>query len=151
MSIISDGAITVPFPEYEEGPSSIPQLPSEKNEELEINRLNTRAFIDADPVVLVLTPNVKQKTAGGGKKMMPGTARLPQKFRMIPQGDVQPSVQTPDGIQLTPTFVLMGDWLVDMERWDTFKFKGHSYQIVSTVRPEHTNDPIWKKADVARN
>jgi hypothetical protein len=144
-------SITVPFPGWNEGPGPSPEVPTEQDEELEINRANTRAFIEADPVVLTLTPNALQKTAGGGKRMQPGAPRTPQQFRLIPQSDVQTSVQTPDGIQVTPTFVLMGDWLAVMDRWDTFDLNGHSYQVVSTVRPEHTLNPYFKKADVARN
>lgn len=130
---------------------TIPEPSSGASSYLRVQRKNTEAFINADPIVVSLVPRVKTKTAGGGKKMEKGTPKSAQKFRLIPQGDVQPSVQTPDGIQLTPTFVLLGKFDADIDRWDTFQLNGHDYQVVSTVRPEHTIENRYEsKVDVAR-
>lgn len=119
--------------------------------ELEINRENTKVFIDADPVSIALIPQTLTKTAGGGKKHTDEAPREQQTFRLIPQGDVMTQVQTPDGIQLTPTYVLMGEWNAEMGRWDKFSLNGINYQIVSPIRPHHTVESrYFSKADVAR-
>lgn len=121
------------------------------NTELQINRRTTLAFIAADPLHLVLTPHNSEKTASGGMKFTPGDPKPEEVFRMIPMSDVQPSVTTPDGIQLLPTFVLMGVYSSLMDRWDTFVLNGQKYQIVSTIRPEHTIEArYFTKGDVAR-
>lgn len=126
-------------------------IPTLTRTEVEINRNSTLYFIAADPVHLSLIPQIEDKTAGGGKKYTDGVPRAQQVFRLIPQQDVMPSIQTPDGIQLTPTFVLMGLYDAVLERWDKFDLNGHKYQIVSPVRPEHTvENRYFTKADVAR-
>lgn len=130
---------------------TIPEPSSGASTYLRVQRRNTEEFIKADPIVISLVPRSKTKTAGGGKKMVEGEPKTAQMFRLIPTSDVQPSVQTPDGIQLTPTFVLLGKFDADMARWDTFELNGHKYQIVSTVRPEHSVENRYEsKADVAR-
>lgn len=119
--------------------------------ELEIHRKNTKVFIDADPITLVLVPHALEKDAGGGRKLVPGEAREEQVFRLIPMTDVMPTVQTVDGVQLTPTYILLGEHDCVMGRWDKFSLNGDDYQIVSPIRPEHTVTSIYeRKADVAR-
>lgn len=130
-----------------------PAVDGSASREVRINRRVTEQFIKADPVVLELQGHTLVKKAGGGRKLEPNEGKKSaQMFRLIPQTDVQPSVQTPDGIQLTPTFVLLGRFDADLNRWDTFELNGHSYQVVSTVRPEHSIMNRYEvKADVARN
>lgn len=119
--------------------------------ELSLHRKNTKAFIDADPLALVLVPHAIEKDAGGGRKLVPGEPREEQAFRLIPMSDVMPTVQTIDGIQLTPTYVLLGEHDAQMARWDIFSINGVDYQIISPIRPEHTVASIYeRKADVAR-
>jgi len=118
--------------------------------ELQINRRATLAFIAADPLHLQLTPITMIKTNTGGLREQVGAPKTEEVFRLLPQSDVQASIQTPDGIQLTPTLVLMGVFDSLMERWDTFTVNGTKYQIVSTIRPEHTVESrYYTKADVA--
>lgn len=52
--------------------------------ELKYQRANTRAFIDANPVMVALTPQTLVKT-GTGTKYVPGTPRPAQKARIIDQ------------------------------------------------------------------
>lgn len=120
--------------------------------EVDLHRRNTKAFIDADPVTITLYKQERENTDAGGYKVLPPTPRDPQVFRLIPQGDIMPKVQTPDGTQLTPTYVLLGEHNCVMERWDTFELLGVKFQIVSPVRPDF-RDPVnayERKADVAR-
>jgi hypothetical protein len=119
--------------------------------ELEVNRRTTRAFIAADPVSLALVPYAQHRTASGGLKQVAGTPRSAQQFRLIPLQDVMPQIQTPDGVQLTPQFVLMGAWNCEVERWDRFSLNGNDYVVVSPPRPEHTVESrYYTKVDVAR-
>jgi hypothetical protein len=117
--------------------------------ELAVYRANTKAFIDADPITAVLTPQTETK-GFSGTKMEAGAPRAPQTFRLIPQNDVTPEVMTPDGIQLTPTFVLLGMHDAAMDRWDTFSLGDRKFQIVSPIRPRHTVASRYEsKGDVA--
>lgn len=119
--------------------------------ELEINRLNTKAFIDADPVSLVLSHREKEDTPTGGFKFGDPVLRDAQTFRLIPQSDIMPQVQTPDGTTLTPTYVLLGTHDAQMSRWDTFSLNGIDFVIVSPIRPDYTLENVYeRKGDVAR-
>ena len=119
--------------------------------ELEVNRRATLAFIAADVVRLSLREMKKVPNGSGGFKYDEQPAREPQSFRLIPQQDVMPTIQTLDGVQVTPTFVLMGEFNADIRRWDVFELNGHKYQVVSPIRPEHSVESrYFTKADVAR-
>lgn len=120
--------------------------------ETQLLRTNTDWFIAADPVVLVLTPSGKVSDGAGGYTPAPGEPRAEQIFRLIPSTDSMPQIQTPDGVQLTPTYVLLGSYDAEMERWDTFSLNGVDFRIVSPIRPDHRTPEHFyeKKADVAR-
>lgn len=132
-------------------PPDYPDSSPFSTRELEINRRNTRAFIESDPIFLALQPRVKVNTPDGGFKMEDGEERDTQTFRLLPQSDIMPSVQTPDGITLTPTYVLLGEWDALMDRWDRFFVNDVAYQIVSPIRPDYTMANVYeRKGDVAR-
>lgn len=120
--------------------------------ELDYQRRNTKAFIDADPISLTLQKQNRVSLSDGGYRVDDPTPRAPQTFRMIPQSDVMPVVQTPDGHQLTPSYVLLGTHDCLMERWDKFTFNGVEFQIVSPIRPDFrlVINAYERKADVAR-
>lgn len=145
MSPHEPGIIVIPNP-----PEQGDFVPA-SDTELEIQRRNTLAFIDANPIWVDLLPFDKVDTPDGGFKLTTGTPRASQKFRLLPQSDIMPQVQTPDGVQLTPTYVLLGTWDCEMERWDKFFFNDVWYRIVSPIRPDHTATQVYeRKADVAR-
>ena len=121
-----------------------------RNYELEVQRKNTARFIQADPVRLVLFAQNRIPLADGGFKKGPPTARNPQTFRLIPQSDVMPQVQTPDGVQLTPTYVLLGEHEAEMARWDRFSIGEVNFMIVGPIRPDYTLEAYDRKGDVAR-
>ena len=120
--------------------------------EIVFQRRNTKAFIEADPVVLSLIPVAKTPVAGGGHRWVEQEPMEPQTFRLIPQSDIMPTVQTPDGMQLTPTYVLLGEHNCQMERLATFTLNGVKFKIVSPVRPDFRDPALayQRKADVAR-
>ena len=119
--------------------------------ELQIHRDNTAAFIAADPVTLLLRRKVKVPIADGGYSSSWVPLFDTEVFRLIPLSDINPQVQTIDGVQLVTTYVLLGTWDADMKRGDRFTLNGADFQIVSPIRPEHTVDSRYeKKGDVAR-
>lgn len=119
--------------------------------ELLIQRKNTLKFINADPVSLVLTRESRIDTGDGGYKKGPPTEIAVQTFRLIPQTDPISQIQTPDGIQLITSFMLLGTHDCDMARWDEFTLNGVRMMIVGPVRPEYTVLNVYeRKAEVAR-
>lgn len=142
-------SIIVPFPPLEPIP---PVTPSPQAlMELQINRQNTHEFIMADPLWIVLSYAERGSDGEGGTLEEEPDDRDAQLFRLIPQTDVMPQVQTPDGVQLVPTYVLLGEWDAEMSRWDTFALGGVKFKIVSPIRPDYTSDNVYeRKGDVAR-
>lgn len=120
--------------------------------EVTINRKNTKFFINADPVSLALIPIEKEDDGGGGYRMKDLEPLPAQTFRLIPQSDVMPSVTTPDGVQLLPTYVLLGEHDAEMPRWAKFRINEVEFQITSPRRPDfrEAEQAYEAKADVAR-
>lgn len=81
--------------------------------ELKYQRMNTAAFIDANPVYLTLIPRTLQMT-GSGIKYLPGVSRPEQKFRVIDQtrtfGPEPGSLMGADGRQRKLEYQLLGVW-----------------------------------------
>lgn len=79
--------------------------------ELEVNQRNTKAFIDANPVELVLRTRIRTNT-GSGVKEEEGPQRDPQIFRLIDQtrtsGPEPGTVQANDGVQRKIEYQLLG-------------------------------------------
>lgn len=124
----------------------------ELSRELEYQRKNTKAFIDADPIEVNLIERIRTATGAGGWKFTGEVPRNPQIMRLLPQSDIMGQVQTPDGIQLTPGYVLLGEHSALMQRWDVFELNTIKFMVVSPVRPDvrlYTN-AYERKADVAR-
>lgn len=78
--------------------------------ELDMHRRNTEAFINAKPVSIILTPQVKTRQASGGYKLADGVARAPQTFRIVELGlnQTPPILQLTDGKQREAEFLLLG-------------------------------------------
>lgn len=127
-----------------------PQVPD--STELDFMRINTKAFIDADPISLQLKHRQKMRTDAGGYTSSYVNAVGTDIFRLIAQVDVMTEIQTPDGMQLIPTYVLLGTYDCDMRRWDKFTLNNVEFIIVSPVRPDFRTSDYWyeRKADVAR-
>ena len=97
-----------------------------------MQRINTLAFIEANPTDLVLIPQTSTRT-GTGTHWTPGTARASQRVRLIdqskPTGPTEGTVQGADGVQQVLRYQLLLPWdgLVDVAdyrydaggiRWD---------------------------------
>lgn len=83
-----------------------------KDNELRLHRLNTKAFIDANPLVIALVPRTVTNT-GTGQQVIEGEQRPEQTFRLIDQtrtfGPEPGTVQTLDGQQRKASFQLLGE------------------------------------------
>ena len=119
--------------------------------ELRVHRLNTEAFINADPVSLVLYRTTRTRTASGGYKDSEAPLASPQTFRLIPASDRMPEIRDSNGRAVVPVYTLLGSHSADMERWDRFQLNGVWYEIASPIRPEHTTTSVYeRKGDVVR-
>lgn len=80
--------------------------------ELQMHRLNTEAFIQAKPVFLTLTPQIREDTPSGGYKLVSQPERPQQMFRIVELGANQapPILTLQDGKQREVDFWLLGTW-----------------------------------------
>ena len=114
--------------------------------ELQTNKELTKWFIGFDPTTLVLTPNRKVDDGAGGRRLVAQPARAPQVFRLIPQSDRVPEVQTSDGRFARPEYVLMGEASAAMAPGDTFSWGGRSWEVAQV----HEKPIYESKGDVIR-
>jgi hypothetical protein len=97
--------------------------------ELALQRALTAYFIAADSLSVALTRNTKVPTAAGGYKAV-STVLPVQTVRMIPLGDGAAERLTADGKQVSPQYMLQGQWDADFARGDTFTLDGRRYELV---------------------
>lgn len=117
--------------------------------ELSIHRQNTKAFIDSDPAVLaIVRPGEVRTDAGGRKKSYDAEPLAPQTFRLIPVSDSPEEIKTSTGRLTAPKYTIMASWDADIQQWDHFDFQGVTYEVATPIRPSHTSNPYWLKADV---
>lgn len=121
--------------------------------ELQIHRMNTKAFIEADPLEIILYRQQRVRTDSGGFKdtHVPVAA---QRFRLVPvdrMADQITELKTSVGRVVKTPFHLLGEHDADMERWDMFKLNDVWFEIASPIQPEHTTlSRYFKKGDVVR-
>jgi len=118
--------------------------------ELELNKTNTLAFINADPSTLTIKRDVYISDGAGGKKRSgsPTIVYLNRVVRMVPQGadnaTSNPVTQTTNGELDRPDFVLVGEAGLQLQRKDYFDYAGETYEVFSIRR-----SPAYEtKADV---
>lgn len=99
--------------------------------ELGVQRRNTKAFILADSLMVALMRPVSVSDGEGGKARSSLAALPPQTMRLMPLQDGAAEQLTADGLQISPTYMLMGVWDCDMQRWDTFAVGTSRYEVVS--------------------
>ena len=80
--------------------------------ELLVNRMNTKAFIDADSITVTLVPRTAARAPTGGVIQTDGAPRAPQIFKLIMQSPAGGSIEqrTDDGTERQVDFVLLGEW-----------------------------------------
>lgn len=97
--------------------------------ELATQRRMTRAFIDADHEIIVLTPYERTKTDTGGSVDTPLTPREPQKFHVIETDTAAPSTRVPGGEKQTVDFVILGNWDAEVFPQDRFSLRGAEWEV----------------------
>lgn len=86
-----------------------PIQPGPSVRELEIQRLNTRAFISANPILVMLIPRTRRKD-GNGVSFQDGSPRPAQVGRLIDQGVVGAGAASEvagDGVQRKQEYQLL--------------------------------------------
>jgi len=104
--------MTIVIPPFTEGRSQL---------ELDVNRANTTAFIDANPILLTLIPQEMVKS-GGGTRYVALPARPAQKARLVDQtrtfGAQPGQLVAGDGRQAIITYQLILEWDGEIDRHD---------------------------------
>jgi len=126
----------VPEPDPDPPPSS----PTARAVELGINRLNTAAFIAADPLILTLTPRIASRAPTGGVITQNGPERAPQTFKLIMQSPAGNSIEqrTDDGTERQVDFILLGEWDAEVavgDWWDDEN--GNRWEVRAIVPTNH--------------
>lgn len=99
--------------------------------ELAIQRKLTASFIAADTMSVVLMRSVPGPDGEGGTVLGAPSPLPAQVMRLIPLQDGAPELMTSDGVQISPTYILMGAWDADMQRGDRFTVGTGHYEVVS--------------------
>lgn len=112
----------------------IPEIPDPSaGISLDVNRRLTKAFIDANPVTLMLIPRTREKKPAGGWAWVEQTPRDPQVLTLIEQtglsGEPRPQA-TVDGVDREVEFQLLGEWDSAIERGDVFTHSGKDWEVV---------------------
>jgi hypothetical protein len=115
--------------------------------EYEIQVLATEAFIAQDPQLLDVWRQDESVSDGAGGRVKTEPFRVASgTFRLIPQQDKVPTVQTFNGTNADPKLVIMGLPGIDFQRGDYFTWRGYRWEIVAG----HDLPNYESKADVIR-
>lgn len=97
--------------------------------ELKVNRRNTAAYIKDKPTSIALThPATRDPDGAGGFTTTPAQPVGPQDFRLVIQGGNVAS-RNIDGEQISPAYVMIGEWDADIKTGDTFSHNGRNYEV----------------------
>lgn len=99
--------------------------------ELAVQRRLTTSFIAADSMIVVLMRSVPGPDGEGGTVLGAPSPLPAQVMRLIPLQDGAAELMTADGVQISPTYMLMGAWDADMRRGDRFTAGGAHYEVAS--------------------
>lgn len=106
---------------------------------LQTLRANTKRFIDEDPRSIVLMRAPRAATGTGGTRRGAAVARPVQTLRLIPQAETTSTERRlPDGVVVSPTWVLLGEHTADMQRGDEFTLPDGSQGEVVYVHEKKT-------------
>lgn len=110
-------------------------------------RLNTVAFIEADPRQVQLHRPARVNTGTGGTKAGAWAAQTVQTMRLLPQAEsTSTERRLASGAVVRPTWVLLGTHDANMKRGDAFDLPDGSVGEVVYV---HEKDAYQKKGEVA--
>lgn len=98
--------------------------------ELAAQRLLTKAFVEADVIIVTLVRSEWVNDGAGGSYAQNPHSLAPQRMRLIPLQDKQQERFTSNGEQVQPGYKLLGLYDADMQRWDTFVLGGNRYEVV---------------------
>lgn len=109
--------------------------------ELRLQRKNTKAFIDANPIVIALIPRTKVNT-GTGQQWIDETQRPEQTLRLIDQtrtfGPEPGTVLASDGKQRKAEYQLLGEHDATIGKYDYWiDPKGIRFEVANLI---HSND-----------
>lgn len=109
-------------------------------------RMNTVAFIEADPREIVLYRPTRTATGTGGTRAGGWAPQPVQTLRVLPQdGSTSTERRLPDGSVVRPTWVLLGRHDANMKRGDAFDLPDGSVGEVVYV---HEKDAYQRKGEV---
>lgn len=109
----------------------------------ELHVVQTQAFIDENPVEIVISRRTKSATASGGWKWGPASPLLSsQTMRKVGSSRLASTIKrtTEDGREVIPTATLIALPDADVEIGDLFDLDGDTFEVV-TVENEH---PPWR-------
>lgn len=107
--------------------------------ELEAQRRQTKAFIDADPTVIALVPQSETITPGGGRKLEQDQPRADQTFKLIPMTFDQRPTVTAGGVERIIDYTLLAEWDAEGAVWDLFTLPDSpdEYYLVVAIADGH--------------
>jgi hypothetical protein len=111
--------------------------------ELVMRRRNVRAFVDADPVdVVLMRPSAKVRTSAGGWVEGEPLPLPPQRGRIVQakRRFASPLVNTEAGEVTELPYILLGFWDMDVEKGDYFDWNNARWEVksISDDREERT-------------
>jgi hypothetical protein len=107
------------------------------------NRRITKAFIEANPVCVVLTPYTKEELDTGGWKYIAGEAREEQTMRLIDPYSPAPIQKTIDGLERTVNVELMGETCSEMAIHDRFTQDGIDFEVTTLWNNKWGANRAW--------
>lgn len=124
--------VYVPTTPAEAPPVSIWSL----TEELRVNRVNTTAFIAAEPLTISLQTRGRERTPSGAYAAPAASERPPQTFKLIMQSPAGGSIEqrTEDGTERQVDYILLGEWDAEVEVGDYWDDEfGQRWEVVAMV------------------
>lgn len=97
--------------------------------ELAVQRRLTRAFVLADQISVSLIRTPRIPNGSGGFEAGTPESLPEQTFRLIPSEDGATARTTSEGETATPEYMLLGEYSVDMQRFDRFQIGTRRYEI----------------------
>lgn len=95
-----------------------------------VQRKNTRAFILAEPIDVVLIPRTITKSNTGAQQFTDGTPRAVQTVRLIPITEVQRPTVTVAGVERIADFTILLEWDGEIARNDYFVIGDAHYDVI---------------------